>query len=84
MCGISAALSLVVSLFFLKYWQHTRERLFAAFAAAFAVLSVHWVTLGLADPHSDTQYYSLLLRLLAFVLMILGILDKNRQARQRR
>jgi hypothetical protein len=79
--GVSAGLALVIGLFFLKYWRATRERLFAAFSAAFVALSVHWTALGLGDPLSETRHYVFLLRLLAFVLIILGIVDKNRSGR---
>lgn len=82
--GVSAGLGLVISLFFLKYWSATRERLFASFAAAFAALSVHWAVLGLGDLRSETRHYVFLLRLLAFALIIVGIADKNRSARGRR
>lgn len=81
--GVTAGLALVVGLFFLKYWSATRERLFASFAAAFLVLSVHWSALGLGDPQSETRHYVFLLRLLAFVLIILGIADKNRSVRSK-
>lgn len=81
--GVSAGLSLVAGLFFLKYWRETRERLFASFAAAFAALSVHWTALGLADPRSETRHYVFLLRLLAFILIIVAIADKNRSARRK-
>ncbi|HWA76058.1 MAG TPA: DUF5985 family protein [Polyangiaceae bacterium] len=79
--GVSAGLSMVIGLFFLKYWRATRERLFACFAAAFAVLSAHWAALGLGELQVETRHYVFLLRLAAFALIIAAIADKNRNGR---
>jgi hypothetical protein len=81
--GISAGLSLAVTLFFLKYWQDTRERLFFAFSSAFLVLAAHWVVLAASDPADPARHYVFLMRLLAFVFISAGILDKNRRAARR-
>ena len=81
--GVSAGLSLAVALFFLKYWRDTRERLFLAFSAAFVTLACHWVALAAADPANVARHHVFLMRLLAFGLIIAGILDKNRRIARR-
>ena len=68
----------VAGLFFLRFWRETRDRLFAVFAAAFALLAVQRALLTLsADPEGD-QVLLYAIRLLAYVLILLAIVDKNR------
>jgi hypothetical protein len=80
--GVLAMASVVVALFFLHYWRASRDRLFAFFALAFAAMALDWVGhvfVAPADPFRAEVYVG---RLLAFVLIIIGIIDKNRQARR--
>jgi len=79
--GMLAAGFLVAVLFFVKFRRQTGDRLFAFFAAAFALLFVQRVMLGFAPyaPVHVEWYY--LIRLLAFLLIIAGIVDKNRAER---
>ena len=68
----------VAGLFFLRFWRETRDRLFGVFAAAFALLAVQRALLTLsADPEGD-QLLLYAIRLLAYVLILLAIVDKNR------
>lgn len=76
--GASAAVCLFIGIFFLRFWRTSRDRLFLIFAAAFAVLSLHWAALGLAEIPNESRHYYYLLRLLAFALIIGGVIDKNR------
>jgi|1185.fasta_scaffold150220_3 hypothetical protein len=79
--GVLTAGYAVAALFFLSFWRDTRDRLFVFFAAAFAVLALQRVTLAwaLVGQRDTTVYY--ILRLAAFVLILVGIVDKNRAAR---
>ena len=64
-------------LFFLKFWRRTRDGLFAAFAAAFALMAANQaapVLFGISDEALSGVY---LLRLGAFLLIILAVLHKN-------
>jgi hypothetical protein len=72
---------LVVGLFFLRFHRSTRERLFAMFAASFFVLAVERVVLANVDPTAEFQPYVYLIRLTAFLLIIIAIIDKNRKSR---
>lgn len=76
--GASATVSLFIGFFFLRFWHTSRDRLFLIFAAAFWTLSLHWALLGLADVANESRHYFYLLRLLAFALIIVGVIDKNR------
>ena len=79
--GMLAMGYLVAALFFLRYWRRTRDRLFASFAVALFILAVQRALLAadLAIVEDRTWYYGL--RLLAFVIILLAILDKNRTDR---
>lgn len=66
----------VVALFFLRFWRESRDRLFAYFSLCFAVLALQRVLLGIAQP-AEILYA---IRLLAFVLLAVGIVEKNRSA----
>ena len=68
------------ALFFLRYWKSTHERLFAFFAIAFGVMGLNWLSLAFIDPGEELRHILYLLRLLAFVLIIVGIVDKNRRS----
>ena len=69
----------VVGLFFLRFWRDTRDRLFLIFACAFWLLAVARVGLVLAGPveEVDRRFYFYLLRLMAYLLILYAILDKN-------
>jgi hypothetical protein len=69
----------LATLFFLRFWRNTADRLFAGFAAAFALLGIHWTLVALTaltDEHRPLFY---LVRLAAFVTVLLAIAEKNRR-----
>ena len=76
--GISATGAWVGGLFFVRFWRESRDRLFAFFAAAFWLLALSWTLLGLFSPTEETRPYIYAIRLVAFLLLIGGIVDKNR------
>ncbi|HYO59907.1 DUF5985 family protein [Archangium sp.] len=77
--GTVFALCCVAGLFFLRFWRKTRDRFFAYFAASFWLMALHRVLLLLTrlgdNEHVVVAY---LVRLLAFVLILVAIVDKNR------
>ena len=78
--GVSAAASLGVGLFFLRLWSETRDRFFALFGFAFWILALNWIAILWAAPADEHRHYFYLIRLLAFLLIIAAIVDKNRSA----
>ena len=75
--GAVFALCCVAGLFFLRFWRKTRDRLFAFFAASFWLMALQRVMmLGLLNNEYLVGAY--LVRLLAFVLILVAIVDKNR------
>lgn len=78
--GSLATSSLVVTLLFLRYWTVTRDRLFLFFAIAFAVMGINWISLAVVDSDMEHRYVLYVPRLLAFLMIIAGIVDKNRRS----
>lgn len=68
---------LFVGLFFLKFWRRTRDGLFLAFAAAFALLALNAVLPVALNIPSENRSGVYLLRLAAFLLIIWAVLRKN-------
>lgn len=78
--GIATA-SLIAGLFFLRFWRHTRDRFFMFFALSFLIEGLNRFALyalaGLDDQHPI--YY--VIRLIAYGLIVVAILDKNLKSR---
>ncbi|EYD76036.1 hypothetical protein Rumeso_02465 [Rubellimicrobium mesophilum DSM 19309] len=75
--GLIAMGFLVAGLVFLRYWRRTRDGLFAAFAAAFALLSLNQTLLAFSRVPLEERSPLYLLRLAAFAIIIAAILAKN-------
>jgi hypothetical protein len=75
-----ATAAVAAGLFFFRFWRESRDRLFAFFGAAFWVLAVSWARLALINPSDETRPYAYAIRLVAFLLMIAGMVDKNRSS----
>lgn len=69
----------VAALFFARYWRVSGDRFFAYLALAFSFMALNWIAVSAIEPKLEVTHYAYLLRLAAFVLMIVGILDKNRR-----
>ena len=74
--------SLIAALFFLRYWRASRERLFGFFTLFFVGMTANWTVLALIDQPADEarQLHAYVIRLVAFVILIIGIIDKNRRS----
>jgi uncharacterized membrane protein HdeD (DUF308 family) len=77
--GALVALYAAIALFFLRFWTASRDRLFAMFALAFTVLAVQRLALSLTNGTMEDQSAFYLLRLAAFVIIVVAIVDKNRR-----
>jgi hypothetical protein len=71
---------LVCGLFFLRFWRRTRDELFMAFASAFGLLGLGQTILGLGNIPTEERGSVYLIRLLAFALILIAIVRKNRSA----
>lgn len=81
--GATVLACAVTGLYFLRFWRKTRDRLFVIFAIAFWTLGVNWLALSFTHPEAEYRPALYLIRLLAFLLILFGIYDKNRAARTR-
>jgi hypothetical protein len=77
--GILTMGYIVAGIFFLRFWRDTRDRLFAMFGAAFFILAVQRVGLKFCDDVSEGNTAWYFVRLLAFLIIIVAIFDKNRK-----
>lgn len=77
--GGLAVMCIAIGVLFLRYWHIQRERLFLWFTFAFFALSGGW---GIHVVHSSVENApsGYLFRLVAFSLIMVGIVDKNRAA----
>jgi len=81
--GAGAFGCLIAGLYFLKFWRRTREGLFLAFALAFWLLAANTALPILLNRPAQVHGEVYLLRLLAFLLIILAIAAKNLKGRPR-
>ena len=78
--GAIAVASLVAGLFFLRFWRHTRDRFFLFFAIAFLIEGLHrLVIFEVVGPEASPLHY--LPRLVAYGLILIAIVDKNRKSK---
>ncbi len=77
--GVLIAQYATIALFFLRFWSKSRDRLFLMFSAAFWVLMVQRLAIALTQEILEQQAPLYLLRLAAFIVIIVAIVDKNRR-----
>lgn len=81
---VSGALAMgygLAALFFTRFWRRSRVPLFAWFAVAFVLLALQRVMLALMVREPGAMPWSYTVRLLAFVLLLVGIAAQNRAPR---
>jgi hypothetical protein len=66
-------------LFFLKSWTRTRDQLFLAFTGAFWLLGLGQALLTFTNIPVEERSWLYLLRLAAFLLILVSIWRKNRR-----
>ncbi|MBA2269228.1 MAG: hypothetical protein H0W20_01355 [Chthoniobacterales bacterium] len=77
--GAICMASFTIALFFFRFWRRTSDRLFLIFSAAFLLLMAERIILVAVGSSHEFVAYVYLVRLLAFALIIFGIIDKNRK-----
>lgn len=77
--GVLLAEYMVVAVFFLRFWSTSRDRLFLMFAAAFGILAVQRLAIALSREDLEHQAPLYLLRLAAYIVIIVAIIDRNRR-----
>lgn len=79
--GVAAAGAFSAGLLFFRFWRDSRDRLFALFGTAFWLLAFSWALLGIFSPTEEARPYIYAIRLVAFLLIIVAMVDKNRATR---
>ena len=69
---------LLAGMFFFQFWKRTGDRLFIHFAVAFWLFVLNQLVTSVPSVADDTAGYEYLLRVLGFLVIIAGIIDKNR------
>lgn len=72
-CVIACA---AIGLFFLRFYRKTRDGLLAIFAVSFWILGFNWLALAFIQT-DEVRTWLYAVRLVAFVLLLAGIVQKN-------
>jgi hypothetical protein len=72
----------VAGLFFLRFFRDTRDRLFLLFGLGFWALCANWIALALVNPSDESRHWFFLLRMVAFLLISAGVVEKNLQKKR--
>lgn len=75
--GVIFALYWTVALFFFRFWFKTSDRLFGAFGLALWLLGLERLLFLFIPQVHEAHPYLYLVRLSAFVLILIAIVDKN-------
>jgi hypothetical protein len=79
LAGLVSGGFFVAALFFLRFWRQTGEKLFASFAAAFALLGIAQSLLSISGVPVEERSWIYLIRLSAFLLILIAVYRKNRE-----
>ncbi len=71
---------LVIGLFFFRFWKKTSDRLFGIFGIAFWIMALERIVILLLGFGNENESHALVyvFRLLAFLMILTGIIDKNK------
>lgn len=75
--GAIALASMIIGLFFLRFWRASNDRFFLFFAASFLLEGCNRVVLGLRGGESEDAAIHYLIRLIAYCLILVAVIDKN-------
>lgn len=77
--GAIAMASTIVSLYFLRFWRDTGDRLFGLFSLSFFLLGITRVGLAFSPDYIEGSTHWYWVRLVAFLIILAAIVDKNRR-----
>jgi len=76
--GVIVTASLTAAGFFWRFYRQTRDNLFLAFAAAFAIEGINRMAFLVLDNPSEGSPIIYMVRLVAFLFILGAIVAKNR------
>ena len=77
LAGAIAMGSIVIALFFARFWRSSGDRFFLYFSLSFLIEGCHRIYTALEPGTGDDSPWHYLLRLLAYLLILWAILEKN-------
>jgi hypothetical protein len=77
--GAVSMACLVAGLFFLRFWRETQDRFFVFFGLSFFIEMVNRAGLAFVAAPSEASPFFYLVRFASYVLILIAIVDKNRQ-----
>ena len=80
LAGAATVSLLIIAMFFIRFWKRTQDRLFLFFAGAFGFLMIERIVRAAMTIEDEWAPYVYTIRLIAFVLIIIAIVDKNRRS----
>lgn len=80
--GAIATCSFMIGLFFFRFWSATSDRFFLFFALSFWIEGANRLLLALTIGLQEDSPLYYLIRLAAYMLIVVAILDKNRSGRR--
>jgi len=83
LAGAIAMASLIIALFFVRFWRSSGDRFFLYFALSFAIEGLHRVYAVTKTGGGEDSPLHYLIRLLAYGLIIWAILEKNLPRKRR-
>ena len=79
--GMLATGYFVAALYFLRFFRDTKDRLFSFFALAFFILGAQRIASVVAMQWTENTLWIYGMRLVAFLLILYAIIDKNRPSK---
>lgn len=82
MSGALMMACLTAGIFFFKFWRKTKEKLFKMFAFSFWMLALERFVLGYLGTKNEPRPEIYVIRLIAFLIILVAIISKNREAKE--
>jgi hypothetical protein len=77
--GATAMACLGIALFFYRFWRESNDQLFGCFCAAFVAFTGNYAVLGALPVADERRAYAFIIRLVAFVVILVGLVLKDRE-----
>ena len=68
---------LAIGLFFVRFWKATNDRFFIYFAVCFGLLALERIAILMLPLPNEARPLTYLIRLFAFIVIIVAFIDKN-------
>lgn len=76
--AVGAVAATAIAIIFWSFHRRRHDRFFALFAVAFAAMGINRALLLVVEDRGETETIVYLLRAVAFALIIVAVVDRNR------